>query len=163
MNFIEHINPVFFATAILSSATAFTIVWFLDSLTHGKLVKIDITDKELQTHRVILATSVLMEVSLVLMFWYNIEMLPFFAAFFITRTVHEFIDELHWHTDRCSAYESFLHLGMWVSVLSKTFLMFMWGFFTQYKGFTELHIGFYIWGVLVVGSMGLIGLVEWKR
>ncbi|MCE9539562.1 MAG: hypothetical protein K8R85_10125 [Bacteroidetes bacterium] len=163
MDFIENINPVFFATAILCSATIFTIVWFLDSVTHGKLVKIDITDKELQTHRIILATSVLMELSLVLMFWFNFEMLPFFVAFFITRTVHEFIDELHWHTDRCSQYESFLHLGMWISVLSKTFLMFMWGFFTQYKGLTELNIGFYIWGVIVVGLMGLIGLVEWKR
>lgn len=163
MDFIEQINPVFFATAILCSATVFTIVWFLDSITHGKLVTVDITDKELQTHRIILSTSVLMELSLLLMYWFNLEMLPFFAAFFITRTVHEFIDELHWHTSRCSRYESFLHLGMWISVLSKTFLMFIWGFFTQYKGVTELHTGFFIWGIAIVISMGLIGLIEWKR
>jgi hypothetical protein len=163
MNFSEHINPTFFATAILCSATIFTIFWFFDSLTHGKLVKIDITDKELQTHRIILATSVLMEISLILLYWFNLEILPFFAAIFITRTVHEFIDELHWHTDRCTPYESFLHLGMWVSVLSKTFLMFIWGFFTNYKGVLELSVGFYAWGGLLVIAMGLIGLVEWKR
>lgn len=163
MNLIENISPVYYATAILCSATIFTGFWMLDAFTHAKLVKIDITDKELQTHRTILLTSILMEVSLGLMYWFDFEVLPFFAALFITRTVHEFIDELQWHTDRCSSYESFLHLGMWISVLSKTFLMFCWGFFSHYQGVLDLHIGFWIWGLFIAGCMSLIGFVEWKR
>lgn len=160
---MEHINPIFWAVAILSSATLFTFFWLLDARTHKELVKVDITDKELQTHRNILVTSLLMEASLVLMFWWQIEMLPFFIAFFITRTAQEFIDELHFHTDRCSVYESRLHLGMWISVLSKTVLMFMWGFFTGYKGVLELNPALYVWAAIVFGAMSVISYFEWKR
>jgi hypothetical protein len=163
MNSTENIHPVFFATAILGAATVFTFIWFLDSITHARLVKIDITDKELQTHRNILIASFLMEGSLVLFYWFQIEVLPLFLALFITRTVHEFIDELHWHTDRCSPYESTLHLGMWISVLTKTFLMFTWGFFTGYKGLLDLNPLFYVWGVIVFGCMSWISYNEWKR
>jgi hypothetical protein len=163
MNMIEHIKANEFALVILCSATLFAIFWLLDSLTHGKLVKIEITEKELQTHRIILLTSICMEVSLVLFFWFDVLALPIFLAFFITRTVHEFIDELHWHTDRCSAYESMLHLGMWISILTNTFSMFLWGFFTHYRGWTELNVVYFIWAFIVVVCIFFIGLKEWKR
>jgi hypothetical protein len=156
-------TPLFWAFAILASGTVFTIFWALDARTHKELVKVDITDKELQTHRNILTASLLMEISLVLMYFNPIALLPFFIAFFVTRLVHEFIDELHFHTDRCSKNESTLHLGMWVSVLSKTGLMFMWGFFGQYEGVWELPIPLYVWGAILFGSMTYISWVEWKR
>ncbi len=156
-------NPTLLALGVLVSATVFTILWLLDSLTHAKLVQIDITDKELQTHRNIMLTSILMEFSLVIMYWFRLEALPLFIAFFITRTAHEFIDELHYHANRCSPYESYLHLGMWVSVLTKTFFMFIWGFFYAYKGILDLPIGYIIWGVTLVMAMSVISLMEWKR
>lgn len=160
---LHEVSPVYWAVAILMAATGFTVLWLLDAITHKALVKIDITDKELQTHRNILVTSMLMEASLVAMFWWQWEALPFFIAFFITRTVHEFIDELHFHTDRCTVYESRLHLGMWITVLSKTVLMFMWGFFTGYKGILELPLLLYVWAALVFGTMSVVSYFEWKR
>jgi len=36
----------------------------LDAITHTRLVKIDITDKELQTHRILILSSGLMELCL---------------------------------------------------------------------------------------------------
>ena len=147
---INTVSPVFWAVAILVSATGFTIVWMLDAFTH-------------KTHRNILATSMLMEASLVAMYWWQIEALPFFIAFAITRTVHEFIDELHFHTDRCSVYESRLHLVMWVTVIAKTCLMFMWGFFTGYQGILELPFILYVWAAIVFGTMSVISYFEWKR
>jgi hypothetical protein len=163
MNFIDNIDPLFFAWAILCSATVFTLIWFLDALTHARLVKVDITEKELFTHRVLILTSMIMELSLVLMFWLDIEILPLFLAAFITRTAHEFIDELHWHTDRCSFYETMLHLVMWLSVLNKTFLLFIWGFFTHYKGLSNLHPAFYTWGIIIVILMALTSWKEWNQ
>jgi len=160
---LNNIDPIDFALVILFAATLFTLLWGFDSLTHKKLVEIDITDKELQTHRNILLSSLLMEISLVLMFWNPWVLLPFFIAFFITRLTHEFIDELHYHTDRCDSYENYLHLGMWGSVLTKTFGMFVWGFFLQYKGVLDLPIYIYIWGGILVISMAIIGFFEWKR
>ena len=160
---IDAVSPETFALLILLTATAFTFFWCLDSITHGRLVKIDITDKELQTHRAILLTSVLMEATLVMMYWVDIIILPFFLAFFFTRTVHEFIDELHWHTDRCTPYESMLHLVMWVSILSNTFLMFSWGFFTHYRGLNELHTGYIIWAIILGIFIFFIGIKEWGR
>lgn len=152
-----------FALLILISGTVFTIFWLLDSVTHGKLVKIDISDKELQTHRNILLASVLMEISLVGMYWFPMLMLPLFIAFFITRTTHEFIDELHWHADRCTPYESMLHLMMWISILSNTAAMFIWGFFTQFHGLETLHPVLYVWAFAIGIAVFFIGMKEWKR
>tara|TARA_B110000285_G_C15140239_1_gene630238 strand:+ start:4082 stop:4576 length:495 start_codon:yes stop_codon:yes gene_type:complete len=163
MELIEGVSPIYWATVILISATAFTILWALDAVTHKRLVKVDITDKELQTHRNILVVSVLMEMSLVSMYWWNIEALPFFITFLIVRTVHEFIDELHFHTDRCSVYESRLHLGMWLFVFIKTISLFMWGFFEQFSGVEELPLAYYIWGGIVFSVMSFVSLAEWKR
>ena len=163
MDIIEGVSTFYLATVVLVSTTGFTILWFLDALTHKELVKIDITDKELQTHRNILVASVLMEMSLVCMYWWSIETLPFFITFVLVRTAHEFIDELHYHTDRCSTYESRLHLGMWFFVLIKTITLFMWGFFTQYKGIEDLPTIYYIWGSLVLILMFFISISEWRR
>jgi hypothetical protein len=153
----------YWAILILIAATIFTIFWGLDAKTHKKLVEIDITDKELQTHRNILTASLIMEVSLVMMFWFPLAMLPIFIASFLTRFVHEFIDELHFHSDRCSPYESMLHLGMWVSVLTKIAAMFIWGFFLQYEGIWNLPVYFYPWAIILFMSMTYISYVEWKR
>ncbi len=156
-------SPFQLGLITLISATVFTIIWALDSKTHGKLVKIDVTDKELQTHRNILVASFLMEFSLVLMYWNQWLALTLFIASFVTRIVHEFIDELHFHTDRCSIYESRLHLGMWISILTKTSAMFIWGFFMQYDGILELPIFMYLWAVIIFLTMSYISLIEWKR
>jgi hypothetical protein len=157
------ISPEYWAILILISATAFTILWAFDAITHKQLVEIDITDKELQTHRNILVASILLELSLVLMYWWDIEVLPFFITFLIVRFIHEFIDEIHFHTERCTPYESNLHLGMWIFVFIKIISMFLWGFFTNYKGIEQLSIYYYVWGSLVFGVMGYISLLEWKR
>lgn len=163
MALFESISPLYYATIALISMTGFSILWFFDSRTHAKLVRIDISDKELQVHRNILASSILMELSLVSMYWFPLESLPFFLALFITRLVHEFIDELHFHTDRCTIYESRLHLGMWIFVLIKTFVLFMWGFFTMYIGLETLPFVFYIWAGLLLVLMSYTGFVEWFR
>jgi hypothetical protein len=163
MDIKDKIDACFFAWAILGSATVFTLTWFLDAIAHARLVKVDITEKELHTHRVLILTSILMEFSLVLMYWFDIEVLPLFLAAFITRTAHEFIDELHWHTGRCSQYETMLHLIMWISVLNKTFLLFIWGFFTHYRGFADLHPMFYAWGIIIVIAMTIISWKEWNQ
>jgi hypothetical protein len=163
MGIIEQTTPVFWAATILGAATVFTIFWSLDAMTHKDLVHEDISKQELQTHRNILASSVLMELSLVLMFWFQKAMLPFFIAFAVTRTVHEFIDELKYHADRCTPYENYLHLFMWISVITKTSAMFIWGYFAGFEGVLDLPIIFYIWALIVFGVMGYVSLVEWRR
>lgn len=163
MNIADQIQPDHYALFVLITGTLFALFWFLDSVVHGKLAHKEITEKELQTHRNILLASVLMEASLLLFYWWPMIALPLFIALFITRTAHEFIDELHWHTDRCTPYESMLHLGMWISVLSNTAALFTWGFFTRYKGLEELHPVYFIWAGLTAIALFFIGLREWKR
>jgi hypothetical protein len=130
---LTQINPSYFACAILISATIFVIAWSLDAITHSRLVKVDISDKELQTHRILILSSGLMELCLVLMYWFDIEILPIFIAALVTRTAHEFIDGLRYHTDRCTFRETLLHLTMWITVISKTCFLFIWGFFKSGK------------------------------
>lgn len=151
------------AILVLASATLFLVLWFLDALTHKKIVETEISKTELQTHRNILITSVLMELSLVGMYWNKQLMLIFFIAFFITRTAHEFIDELKYHADRCSSYENYLHLGMWITVLIKTGALFYWGYFLNYISIEELPMILYVWGVIVIALMSYVGLKEWQR
>ncbi|MEX1002402.1 MAG: hypothetical protein WDZ35_09840 [Crocinitomicaceae bacterium] len=155
--------PIYWATVVLVSASLFTLFWSLDAITHKKIAQTDLTDQELQTHRNILLASLFMELSLVLMFWFQQAMLPFFIAFFITRLVHEFIDELKYHSDRCTAYESYLHLGMWMAVLIKTGALFIWGYFTAYEGVLSLPFIYYIWAAVVFLIMGYVSWVEWRR
>lgn len=160
---LDNVSPESWSVLILGSAALFCFLWFLDALTHKKLVHVEITVTELQTHRNILISSVLMEISLILMYWNALIMLPFFLAFFITRTAHEFIDEMKYHAQRCSAYENYLHLGMWITVLIKTFALFIWGFFYGYQGVESLHSGFFIAGIVIVILMTYVGWKEWKR
>jgi hypothetical protein len=68
MEYFTTISSEFWISCILGSASIFTILWGLDALTHKKLVEVDLTDKELQTHRQILVASFLMEISLVASF-----------------------------------------------------------------------------------------------
>lgn len=163
MDFPSNLNPTYFAAAILISATMFTITWLLDAITHANLGDSEITRRELQTHRILILTSGLMEFSLILMFWFSWEVLPIFIAAFITRTAHEFIDELSWHSKRCSFYETILHLIMWITVLSKTFFLFIWGFFTNFRGVEDLPFFFYIWGTIIVIVMGFVSFKEWNQ
>ena len=162
MEFPE-LDPFFFATAILISATLFTLTWLLDAITHANLAESEITRRELQTHRILIMTSGLMELSLLLMFWFRWEILPVFIAALITRTAHEFIDEMSWHSKRCSFYETILHLIMWLTVLSKTFFLFTWGFFSHYKGVEDLPFGYYIWAIVIVIVMGIVSWKEWNQ
>lgn len=159
----DSINPTYWACAILVTTTIFTLMWLLDAVKHKELVKKEITSIELRTHRNILISSGIMELSLLTMFWFPLESLPFFVAAFITRTAHEFLDELKFHVDRCTAYENFIHLGMWISILSKTFLQFIWGFFYLYKGLESLNFLFYVWAGVVLITMGLTSFFEWRR
>jgi hypothetical protein len=160
---LQGINPEIFPIIILSMSFLFAIAWFYDSKFHGKIYETDITDKELQTHRLILIPSVLMEITLILMYWLPFAMLPFFMAFYLVRTVQEFIDELHFHTDRCTFFESILHLIMWITVHTKTFAFFIWAFILRFKGIEELPFVYFAIFLLLTAAMGLIGLVEWNR
>ena len=163
MDSLGNTTPLMWALLILGSATLFTIAWSWDAMTHKKLAEKDITDQEFQTHRNILVASMIMEMSLVAMYWYPLAMLPIFIASFITRLVHEFIDELKYHADRCTPHESRLHLVMWVSVLTKAGAMFLWGYFASYEGIENLPIALYIWGVLLLIVMAYVSFVEWRR
>lgn len=163
MELFEETTPFFWALTILIAASVFTVSWTLDALTHKELAHVDITDRELQTHRNILAASMVMEISLVGMYWFPLAMLPILIGSGITRFSQEFIDELHYHADRCTPYESRLHLVMWISVWTKAAAMFIWGFFTKFEGLHELPVILYVWGGLLLVVMGYISMKEWNR
>lgn len=160
---LKAIEPLYLYILIFICSFVFVITWFFDSKTHGRLIE-DIDVKELQTHRLILIPSVLAEISIVLMYWINPwYLLPFFLAFYLTRTIQEFIDELKWHTGRCSNQESYFHLIMWTSVHAKLMIMFIWGFFFQFEGILQIPLLLHILMAIVFGLMGLLSLIEWKR
>lgn len=163
MELFNNTTPLFWALLILISATVFTVAWTMDALTHKDLAHVDITDRELHTHRNILVASMVMELALIGMYWYPVLLLPVLIGAGITRFSQEFIDELRYHTDRCTPFESRLHLVMWVSVWTKAAAMFFWGFFTQYEGVTELPVVVYIWAIIIITTMGYISLKEWQR
>ena len=152
-----------FAPLILVSGTLFCVFWSLDAATHARLVKVEITDRELTTHRIVLATSLIMVLSLGCMYWWPVAMLPVFIGSFITRTAHEFIDELHFHVDRCTPTESMYHLIMWMSMITNTAAMFMWGFFRQFEGVETLPVVYYIWAGILAVVIGVVSTKEWNR
>lgn len=160
---MEPFEPITWATLILICTSIFTVVWSMDALTHRQLIKQDIGDPELQTHRNILVGSMIMEVSLLTMFWYPLLSLPFFLSGFFVRTVHEVIDENRFHVDRCSPRENYIHLTMWLSLLSKTILQFIWAFFYGYEGLENLHPLFFVWAILLVVGMAFTSFYEWGR
>jgi len=163
MNELQSIDSATWAVMVLVPATVFTILWLFDALTHERLVHVDITDKELQVHRSILVASVVMELSLLGMYFFLWPCLPLFVASFITRAAIEFMDELVFHVHRCDKRETFIHLGMWITVYAKTIALFLWGFFLSYKGVDQLSFLFYLWASLVFGAMGWISFQEWGR
>lgn len=146
MDFILQISPLVWANEILLCGVVFGVFWFWDHKTHMEIWKKDISDGELRTHRMILYSSYGLMVCLILFRWFSIEVLPFFLGFWFTRTVHEFMDELHWHLPRCSEKETLIHLVMWIFIHTGTAVTFIWGYFTQFKGLESLplfyHIGF---------------------
>jgi hypothetical protein len=103
----------------------------------------------------------MLQFTLLLFYWFDYEVLPFFIAILLTRTVHEIIDEVKYHQERCTFFETVLHFVMWVSILSQIGFLFYWGFFFHYQGLATLPLLYVVWGLLLVVLMGLIGLKEW--
>ncbi|MBX9768628.1 MAG: hypothetical protein K2X47_15245 [Bdellovibrionales bacterium] len=138
MHFLEEIPAEHFGLGIIITGVIFGIFWFLDHRTHLRIWEKDITDGELRSHRMILYASYCLMGSLFLMAWYPWQALPLFIGCWITRTVHEFIDEIHWHLPRCTERETLIHLIMWISIHTATAIAFSWGFFLQYRGLGDL-------------------------
>lgn len=158
---IMELNSVAWALIVLVSGSSFTLFWFLDSLMHAGLDDTPITERELVTHRILIGTSLFMEASLVAMFWFPLLALPFFIATFLTRLAHEFIDELHFHMNRCTPRETFLHVVMWLSIQIKTFAMLIWGFKYQFRGVEDLHPVLYVWAGITFLFMAYTSYKEW--
>ena len=133
---LSTVSPAAIAWSWVALNALFAVAWGYDARTHSRL---DLTDKELQVHRLILIPSIGMELALVGMFWHPWLALPLFLACYLVRTAHEFIDELHFHVDRCAPAEAAAHLVMWVTVHTKTWLVFGWAFLLRYKGWDGLH------------------------
>jgi hypothetical protein len=157
---LQSLTPSFYASSIILLYFLFAIAWWFDSKIHHKLLKNQEHALELQTHRLILIPSILMELSLVIMYWYPWHALPFFLATYLTRTFQEGIDESKWHTVRCSLNESLLHLIMWISVHAKTILTFIWGFFFQFAGVNDLAPFYYFFFAIV---LGLNSWIAWRE
>ena len=150
-------HPIYASWGVIILGSIFSCAWYMDHLTHKKIWEEDITDSELRTHRMILYASWGLQLSLALFAVNRFIALPIFIGSLITRFVHEAIDELKFHVDRCDERETLIHLVMWLTINSGTALVFLWGFFFQYKGFSELPIYHYIlWGIIFI-VMGYIG------
>ena len=162
MGFINHQapQPEFFAYSIITLYFIFSLTWGFDAYFHNRYLNHPEAKGELLTHQLILIPSILMEIFLILMFWFPLEALPFFLACYLTRTIQEFIDEFKWHTNRCTLTESILHLIMWISVHAKTFITFIWGFFYGYQGVQEFSLLTYLLFVTAVVSTGLISIYD---
>lgn len=159
MNALANVTPNQLAVAVLLSGMSFVALWYLDHKTHLTIWKRDITDGELMTHRMILYASYVLLGSLVLMAWLPGLALPLFVGAWVTRTLHEGIDELRWH-GRCTERETLIHLGMWVSVHMGTAAMFGWAWFFRYEGIQSLPFWMYPGFALTVGGMMVIGRRE---
>jgi hypothetical protein len=155
------IEPSVLSLLILACTTIFVIAWSLDALTHAKIAKHDILDAELYTHRILILSSGLLQGCLLLFYWFDYEVLPFFVAILLTRTVHEIIDEVKYHQARCTFRETLLHFVMWLSILSQIGFLFYWGFFYHYEGLGELPVAYFAWGIVLVGLMAWISWKEW--
>ncbi len=172
MDFVNQIQqiPAFqYSMGIILFGSIFGVLWFVDHRTHLMIWQKDISDGELRTHRMILYASYGLMFSLLLMAWFPILALPLFIGCWVTRTLHETMDEMFWHLPRCSEFETLVHLGMWICIHAGTFTVFIWGFFFQYKGFGELsaliHILFAIIFLVYsyIGKHELTDYVERKK
>ena len=155
------VDPQILALLILICSSVFVVAWTFDAYTHAGIARRDISDQELKTHRILILSSGMLQFTLLLFYWFDYEVLPFFFAILLTRTVHEIIDEVKYHQERCTFFETVLHFVMWVSILSQIGFLFYWGFFFHYQGLATLHLLYVVWGLLLVVLMGLIGLKEW--
>jgi hypothetical protein len=153
--------PESISLLILIVSTIFVGAWALDAYTHAGIAHHDISDPELKTHRILILSSGLMQFALMLFYWFDVEVLPFFIALFFTRTVHEVIDEVRYHQERCTFYETILHFVMWISIISQVGFLFYWGYFFHYKGLETLPLFHIVWGLVLVALMGLISTKEW--
>jgi hypothetical protein len=140
MSWLDSIPSAHFAYGMLFFGIVFGIFWYIDHRTHLAIWKKDITDGELRTHRMILYASQGLMLSLLLMAWWPGQALFLFIGCWVTRTLHEFMDEIHWHLPRCSEKETLIHLVMWVCIHAGTAITFCWGFFRQYEGFELLAL-----------------------
>jgi hypothetical protein len=91
------------------------------------------------------------------MAWSPWAALPLFIGCWFTRTLHEFLDELHWHLPRCSERETLIHLGMWITIHAGTAVTFIWAFFLQYKGFAGLPVWMHVSFAALFGVFSWIG------
>jgi hypothetical protein len=137
------------------------VAWTIDAYTHAGIARQDISDQELKTHRILILSSGMLQFTLLLFYWFDYEVLPFFIAILLTRTVHEIIDEVKYHQERCTFRETLLHFVMWLSILSQIGFLFYWGFCFHYEGLLELPIAHFVWGVILVGLMAWISWKEW--
>lgn len=157
MSWLDAIPPHHFAYGMLFFGFFFGVFWYLDHKTHLAIWKKDITDGELRTHRMILYTSYGLMLSLLLMTWWPGQALFLFLGCWVTRTLHEFMDELHWHLPRCSERETIIHMIMWICIHGGTAVTFAWGFFRQYDGFAELGWPIHAAFVLIFLGYSYIG------
>lgn len=132
--------PEAMINTIIVSGIIFAVFWYLDHRTHLKIWKQDITDKELKTHRLILFASYGLQISFVVMYWTKWVALPIFIACWMTRLLHETIDEFKFHVERCTPFEDFVHLGMWITIHIGIVATFIWGFWLEYDGISTLSI-----------------------
>lgn len=160
LNQLDAVSPSAIAWSWIALNALFAVAWAYDSRTHGRL---ELSDKELQVHRLILIPSIGMELALVGMFWQPWLALPLFLGCYLVRTVHEVIDELRFHVDRCAPAEAAAHLVMWVTVHTKTWLVFGWAFLLGYRGWDSLHWTAYLALGLTLVVLAIIANVELLR
>jgi hypothetical protein len=147
---LSDVTPEQLSLTVLLSGISFSALWYLDHRTHERIWENEISDGELRTHRMILYASWVLLGSLVLMAWWPGIALPMFIGAFVTRTLHEGIDELRWHV-RCTERETLIHLGMWICVHTGTAAMFLWAWVHRYAGLADLPLWIWIgYGVILV-------------
>lgn len=162
---LKHFTPLQFALGMILFGIPFAALWYLDHRTHLRIWKKDITDGELRTHRMILYASYGLMFSLLLMAWAPWLALPLFIGCWVTRTLHETMDEMFWHLPRCSESETLIHLGMWICIHSGIAVTFIWGFFFQYEGFAALPIwvhGLFVLIFLIYTYIGHHEIFDYK-
>tara|TARA_B110001454_G_scaffold219198_1_gene251470 strand:+ start:40561 stop:41082 length:522 start_codon:yes stop_codon:yes gene_type:complete len=157
LNKLNDVPALYFALGMIIFGLIFGVLWYTDHKTHLQIWKKDISDGELRTHRMILYASYGLMFSLLLMAWVPWIALPLFIGCWVTRTLHETLDEMFWHLPRCTEFETIVHLGMWICIHAGTAITFIWGFFFQYRGFGDLPWYLHACFVIIFLSYSYIG------